>query len=190
MEVELSQKAERLCKSLKLTPESMAFADLVAVGWEPQDAFIVAFRKGATWVKRALKEEVEKTLALQQVQDRIAETRRVLSERQKEAVKSMATKERSQVIDTAMSKENMLYDLQTAKSTMAIGSKEWLDTNKLIVDVTRMKQDEVQTEDSTIVYHLPQNYPTGCQDCLYSRCNSCIYKKEYRKGDEKDPRLS
>lgn len=177
MEVELSQKTQKIYKSLKLTAESLAFADLCAVGWEPQDAYIVAFRKGATWVKRALKEEVEKVLQSQPVQDRIAETRHVLSERQKDAIRQTANKERSKVIETATSKENMLYDLQTAKLGMTVGSKEWLDTNKLIVDVTRMKQDEVQMEDNTIVYHLPVHYPTGCQDCLYCRCDTCRYKK-------------
>lgn len=43
MELEVSQKASKICKSLKLTAEQMAFADLLAVGWEPNDAYIVAF---------------------------------------------------------------------------------------------------------------------------------------------------
>ena len=176
MELIVSTKTERICKNYKLTPEALAFADLCAVGWEPADAYIIAFRKGSTWVKKALKEEVEKMLQAQPIQDRMAETKHVLSERQKEAVKQTAKKERNQVVDTAMSKEQMLYDLQTAKLNMTVGSKEWLDTNKLIVDVTRMKQDEVQQEDNTIIYHLPAHYPTGCQDCLYSRCDTCRYK--------------
>ena len=179
MEISVSTKTERICKSYKMTPEALAFADLCAVGWEPADAYLVAFRKGSTWVKKAFKEEVEKTLQAQAVQDRMAETQRVLSERQKEALKSTANKERNRVVDTAMSKENMLYDLQTAKMTMEVGSKEWLDTSKLIVDVTRMKQDEVKQEDNTITYHLPVHYPTGCQDCLYQRCDSCRYKLAY-----------
>lgn len=183
MELEVSQKTERLCKSLKLSVEAVAFADLVAVGWEPSDAYIVAFHKGSTWIKKALKDTVEKMLQEEAIQNRIAETRKVLSERQKEAVKQTAKKERNAVVDTAMSKEQMLYDLQTAKLGMQIGSKEWLDTNKLIVDVTRMKQDEVQQEDNTICYHLPVHYPTGCQDCLYQRCNTCKYKLEYESGN-------
>lgn len=184
MEFELTQKTERICKSTKLSAEALAFADLCAVGWEPSDAYIVAFRKGSTWIKKALRQEVEKIMQQTNVQNRIAETQRVLSERQKEAVRQTAKKERNAVVDTAMSKEQMLYDLQTAKAAMQVGSKEWLDTNKLIVDVTRMKQDEVQQEDSTIHYFLPVQYPTGCKDCLYQRCNMCKYKKAYSEKGE------
>lgn len=181
MAIEVSQKTEKICKVLKLQPEALAFADMCAVGWEPVDAYFVAYRKGMTWVKKALKEEVEKMLNDKGVQSRMAEVRRVLSERQKEAVRQTAKKERNVVVDSAMSKEQMLYDLQTAVVGMAPGSKEWLDTKKLIVDVTRMKQDEVQTENTTIHYFLPVHYPTGCQNCLYQKCDSCKYKKEYQE---------
>lgn len=184
MELEVSQKTARLCKTLKLDPETMAFADLCAIGWEPSDAYIVAFHKGSTWIKKALRGEVDKLLQTQPVQDRMAETRHVLSERQKEAVRQTAKKERNAVVDTAMSKEQMLYDLQTAKANMTIGSKEWLDTNKLIVDVTRMKQDEVTNEESTIHHFLPVHYPTGCHDCLYQKCSTCKYKLAYEEKDE------
>lgn len=178
MDFDVSQKTVKVCRSYKLTVEELAFADLCAIGWEPADAYIVAFRKGATWIKKALKAEVEKLLDSTSVKNRIAEMQNVLSERQKEAVKQTAKKERNMVVDTAMSKEQMLYDLQTAKAGMAAGSKEWLDTNKLIVDVTRMKQDEVVNEESTIHIYLPMQYPTGCQDCLYQRCDTCKYKKK------------
>ena len=183
MDLEVSQKTARLCKTLQLTAEMLAFADLCALGWEPSDAFIVAFHKGSTWIKKALKDEVEKLLKSEKIQARIAESKDVLTTRQKEAVKSTSRKERNAVVDSAMSKEQMLYDLQMAKSKQAVGSKEWLDTSKLIVDVTRMKQDEVKQEDKTIVYHLPVHYPTGCQDCLYQRCESCRYKKFYEETE-------
>ena len=38
---------------------------------------------------------------------------------------------------------------------MTFGSKEWLDTNKMIADITRMKQEEVKTEDNTVHYFIP-----------------------------------
>lgn len=183
MELEVSQKTERLAKSMKLTPEQMAFADLVAVGWETSDAYIVAFHKGSTWIKKALKDEVQKLLDNQNVKNRIDETKSVLSQRQKDAVKNTAKKELTTIVDTAMSKEKMLFDLQTAKATSIPGSKEWIDINKMIIDVTRMKQDDVQTENRTIFHFLPVRYPTGCHDCLYQRCDTCRYKKAY-KGEE------
>ena len=183
MELEVSAKTTKICKNLKMTPEALAFADLCSLGWEPTDAYIVAFRKGATWIKRVLK-EVEKLLKSAPVQDRIAENKNVLSERQKEAVKQTSKKERGSVVDTAMSKEQMLYDLQVAKADLTPGTKEWIDVNKMIIDVTRMKQDEVVGEESTIHHYLPVHYPTGCQDCLFQRCNTCKYKKFYEENSE------
>jgi len=181
MDLEVSQKTQKICKSLKLTAEELAFADLMAVGWEPTDAFIVAFHKGATWVKAALKKEVEKLMDNENVKNRIDETRSVLSQRQKDAIKNANTKEANNVVEAAMSKETMLYELQTAKSEKPKGSKEWIEINKMIIDVTRMKQEDVQTENTTIHHYLPVRYPTGCNDCLYSRCEKCKYKKAYRE---------
>ena len=183
MELEVSQKTEKTCKTYKLSAEALAFADLCAVGWEPSDAYIVAFHKGSTWIKKALKDEVARMLKSELIQARMDDVKSVLTERQKQAVVSVSKKERDRVIDAAMSKEQMLYDLQSAKARHEVGSKEWLDTNKLIVDVTRMKQDEVKQDDKTILYHLPVHYPTGCQDCLYQRCDTCRYKKAYEERE-------
>lgn len=184
MEIELSQKTERLCKSLKLTSEQMAFADLCATGWEPTDAYIIAFRRGSTWVKKALKNEIDKLMSSDPVKNRIDETRSVLSQRQKDAIMSATKKEANTIIEAAMSKEKMLYELQTAKTEKVKGSKEWIEINKMIIDVTRMKQDDIQTENNTVHYFLPVHYPTGCQDCLYQRCDTCKYKKGYKEGVE------
>lgn len=180
MELEVSQKTQKICNALKLPAEGVAFADLVAVGWEPEDAYVVAFRKGSTWLKKAFRDEVKKMMDSQNIKDRIAQIQGITAERRKENGKQ-GRRERNSIVDTAMSKENMLYDLQTAKLKMTVGTKEWLDTNKLIVDVTRMKQDEVVNEETTIHYFLPVQYPTGCQDCLYQRCDTCKYKKAYEE---------
>lgn len=179
MDIVVSQKASREAKACKLKPEQMAFADLVAVGWAPEDAWAAAIRMGVTWPKRQLKEETEQLYRSPAVQERIASTQNVLTTRQKESVAKATKSERAMVIDRATSKENMLFNLQTALDNMTVGSSEWIKTSQLIVDVTRMKQDEVQKDDNTIHYHLPVQYPTGCQNCLYSRCDSCKYKKAY-----------
>lgn len=177
MDIAVSPKTSKEAKAAKLSPDQLAFADLVATGWPPEDAWAVAIRKGVTWKKSALKEEIEQLHLSPAVQERIESTRNVLSTRQKEAVEKATKSERDKVITRAMSKENMLFNLQTALDSMKVGSKEWIDTSKMIVDVTRMKQDEVKQDDETIHYFLPVAYPTGCQDCLYSRCEQCRYKK-------------
>ena len=183
MEITVSQKTAKEAKANKLSPEELAFADLIATGWPVEDAWAAAIRKGLTWPKRQLKEEQEQLHQSPAVQERIAATRNVLTSRQKEAISKASKSERAQVIDRATSKENMLFNLQTALDNMTVGSSEWMKTSQLIVDVTRMKQDEVKQDDNIIHYHLPVQYPTGCKDCLYSRCNSCRYKKAYKEPD-------
>lgn len=183
MDLPVSQKVTKLSRQFKLSPEEMAFADLCAVGWEPEDAWAIALRKGFTWKKSQFRDEVAQLRDKDQVKERIDNVRAVLRTKQVEKVKKATNNERQNVITQALSKEQMLFDLQTALTGMAIGSKEWLDTKKLIIDVTRMKQDEVKEEDNTIHYFLPVHYPTGCEDCLYSRCESCKFKKAYKEVD-------
>ncbi|MBR1449551.1 MAG: hypothetical protein IJ588_12500 [Prevotella sp.] len=181
MDITVSQKTAKLARQYRLRPQDLAFADLVAVGWEPEDAWAAAVREGVTWTKTARKQALSDLLNAENVQDRINDVKAVLRKNQIEAVKNASDKDKKAIVNNAMSKENMLYDLQTALESMTIGSKEWLDTKKMIIDVTRMKQDEVKDDNNTIHHFLPVHYPTGCQDCLYSRCDTCKYKKSYRE---------
>ena len=179
MDITVSSKTTKLTRQYRLRPQDLAFADLVAVGWEPEDAWAVAVREGVTWTKIARNNAINELLNSANVQERIQAVQAVLRKNQVAAVKNATNKEKKDVVSEAMSKENMLYDLQTALSNMSVGSKEWLDTKKMIIDVTRMKQDEVKDDETTIHHFLPVRYPTGCQDCLYSRCDTCKYKKSY-----------
>ena len=182
MELDVSPKMKRTARAAHLTVEQMVFADLIAAGWSPEDAFIAAFRKGSTWMKTAFNTEVEKQKNNEYVIERIEKVSGALSSTKIEAAKAVKKDDRSAIIDAAMSKENMLYNLQTALQGQTVGSKEWIDINKMIIDVTRMKQDEVKTDDTTVHCFLPALYPTSCRDCLYSRCDSCKYKKAYNDG--------
>lgn len=182
MGITVSQKITKEAKAAKLSAEELAFADLIATGWPPEDAWAVAIRKGGAWNKTALKEEIQKLFMSPAIQERIEATKNVLSTRQKESIEKATKTERNSVITRAMSKENMLFNLQTALDSMKVGTKEWIDTSKMIVDVTRMKQDEVKQDDETIHYFLPVHYPTGCQDCLFSHCDTSKYKIAYKEG--------
>jgi len=179
MELPVSSKTKKAAKQFNLTPEQLAYADLLAAGWQPEDAFFVVFRKGMSWMKDALSAEVEKMRTNENVVARINSVKEIRAKEKSKREGNMDKTERNAIVDAAMSKEQMLFDLQTAIAGMKAGSKEWLDTKKLIVDVTRMKQDEVQQDNNTIVYHLPVLYPTSCRDCLYSKCDSCKYKKAF-----------
>lgn|GEM_PF-937753 len=185
MDISVSTKTSKLARQYRLRPQDLAFADLVAVGWEPEDAWAAAVREGVTWAKAARAKAIAALVNTENVQNRISDVRSVLRKNQVEAVKNATEKDRKAVVSDAMSKENMIYDLQTAIGKMAVGSKEWIDTKKMIIDVTRMKQDEVKDEEKTIHYFLPVNYPDGCENCLYCKCDSCKYKKQFSEEGRK-----
>lgn len=182
MNIKVTRKTQTICNQYRMKPETMAFTDLVAIGWEPEDAWAVAMRIGVTWKKSALQEEIKGVLAQQQCIERIAATKSVLRKNQIEKIENAQKKDIEGVLERATSKEQMLIDLQTTLESTPAGSKEWLDIKKLIVEVSRMKQDTIKNDDTTIHYVLPVNYPTSCDNCLLDKCATCKFKYERKQG--------
>lgn len=170
--IEVTSKTSKLARQFKVTPEELGFADLVAVGWEPEDAWACCIRKGATWNRQARKQALEDILAKPTVQDRIETTKSVLRRTQIDAIRNADDKDRQALLESATSKEEMLIDLQSALANQTVGSTEWIQTKKLIVDVTRMKNEEVKKEDNTIHHFLPVDYPRSCENCLLNPKNN------------------
>ena len=184
MDISVSSSTARIAKQHKLTPEEMAFADLLATGWNTDDAWNVAIRKGISWTKSARQQAAKELAAKQAVKERIEKVKSVLRSSQVEAVRKATNNDRQDLVSQAMSKEQMLFDLQMALVGKDPGSSEWIKIKQLIVDVTRMKQDEVKDENTTIHHYLPVDYPVSCEYCLRSRCDECKYKKAYMDGVE------
>ncbi len=179
MDVTVSSKTSKLARSLGLTPEQMAFADLVTQGWPEEDAYAVAIRIGMqTWNRAAIKDEVAKILASAAVQKRIATNKEVLRESQVKKIQKDMRENADELLELATNKEKKLIELQTILKGLKPGSTEYNKVNDQIINISRMKQNEVKTDDKTIHYYLPVSYPTGCHDCLYSRCKECKYKRE------------
>lgn len=137
----------------------LIYADLRATGWDRKDAWMIAFNgTGSTWTKDALEKEMAHLESLESVQKRIEE------------VKGAGTVDKEELtpeeLARATSKEKILTDLVLTQSRQKKGTKEWQETTKMIAEYSRIKQDDIQTEDTTIHYHLPVNYPNRCSDCL------------------------
>ena len=166
-----SKKTKTMAKAYSLTPNELAFADLIAAGWDTADAFFLTMQKGETWTTAAVNKATREILARVDVKRRIKELRKGdLNEMAKDAVKGR--EEQVSTDDDVMkqlSKENMLRDLYLARKKMVVGSKDWLDTNKMIADITRMKQEEVKTEDNTVHFYLPLT------------CNKCSLYNNHKK---------
>ena len=178
----VTQKTARLARQYKLKPEELAFADLIAAGWDDADAYAVTIRTGATtWTKKALSEEYDRLASLEGVRRRIEDRKQEQDKQKLEQIKSSISADETELLKKATSKERMLITLQATLETLPPASPEWIKINQQIIDVSRMKQDEVKTDDDTIHYFLPVAYPTSCQDCLHSRCAECRYYKQANK---------
>lgn len=183
MDITVTTNTAKLARQYKLEPKQLAFADLLSVGWPPEDAWNAAIREGIAWTKTAKKQAIKELAEHPGVQERIAAVKSVLRKDMIEKVRKEGENNRQDLISEAMSKEQMLYDLQSALKWKDAGSSEWLKIKQLIVDVTRMKQDEIKDENVTIHHYLPVDYPVSCEFCLRSRCDECRYKKACEDGE-------
>lgn len=149
----LSVNAIKRSKSYKMAvPEYLIYSDLRAAGWTQHDAWAVAFQgKGLNWTKAELDREMSKLETLDSVQNRIAELRGEKKEKDKEGLTP-------EELAKETSKETILTELILSKRKMKEGSKEWIEQVKLIADYSKIKQDELQTEDTTIHFFLPERY--------------------------------
>lgn len=166
----LSVNFLKQAKQLKMaSPEYKIYADLRAAGNAMRDSWAIAFQgKGFNWPKDTLEREMNKLESLESVQTRIAEVqgKKIENEHSEDLTPEQLAK--------ATSKEQILKDLVIARSKIKnTSSKEWADYTKMIGDFAKIKQDELQTEDTTCHFYLPINYPTGKNDCLLFKNGLC-----------------
>lgn len=137
----------------------LIYADLRACGWTMRNAWMVAFNGyGTTWAKDALEKEMNRLESLESVQKRIQEVTGARTSEKEDLTPEELAKETS--------KEKILKDLVIARRRYKEGSKEWTEQTKLIAEYSRIKQDDIQVEDTTCHFFLPHSYPTCCDDCL------------------------
>ena len=156
----LSPEVQRKAKKYGMADEHyLIYADLRACGWSVDNAWNVAFNGvGASWYNAMLEREKKRLESLESVQKRI------------EDVKGERTKEKEDLTAEELaketSKEKILKDLVIARRRYKEGSKEWTEQTKLIAEYSRIKQDDIQVEDTTCHYYLPVSMPSSCDDCL------------------------
>lgn len=172
MELSVSATTRRIARKYELTPEEMVFADLVSLGWAKSDAYTVAYRPGVTWSQQAIKQEIDSLTKSKPVKKRIKDNK--LLSTPVTDIEDVTEKEESKkkgLFERATSKEDKIIELQRMLEENRGDASTWLKINQQIIDLTRMKQDEVKTEDNTRHYHLPVNYPTNCNNCLLNPKN-------------------
>lgn len=165
----LSVDTYKKAKALKMKdPRYYIYASLRGSGMPMRDCWAIAFQgEGFNWEKSFLEGEMNKLEAQESVQKRIAEVQGMKAKN--ESADELSPEE----LAKATSKEQILTELVIARRRMKEGTKEWTEQTRLIAEYTRIKQDDLQTEDSTRHFYLPINYPTGKNDCILFKNGLC-----------------
>lgn len=167
------------CKKLKLkTPMHKAFCDLVLAGWSKEDAYAFSGLWNSTYstlmniqdMNHLLREDAG---VVSYIDSRVKELENLKRKAQKAVIQSEKKELTEQDMTTQLSKEAQLKELLTAKQLHPVGSKEWLDIKKMIADISRVKQDDIQDEEDVVHFYVPL------------QCHNCsLYQAQKAKRDK------
>lgn len=155
------------------SPEYKIYADLRAAGNAMRDSWAIAFQGyGFNWPKETLEREMNKLESLESVQNRIAE---VQGKKAKNENSDELTQEE---LIKATSKEEILRNLVIAQRKQKFGSPEWQKTTAMIADYSKIKQDEIDTENNVVHYYIPLSMPRCCEDCIIFKNGQATFQKK------------
>lgn len=151
----------------------LIYANLRAVGMSIRNSWMVAFNgTGINWDKNTLEREMNRLESHDSVQKRINDIQGKLHDENKEEQLS------AEELARETSKEKILADLIKSRRKYKEGSKEWTEQTKLIAEYSRIKQDDIQTEDTTVHMFLPARYPNKCSECLLYKAGKAERARE------------
>lgn len=170
----LSVDIYKKVKALKMKdPRYYIYASLRGSGMSIRDSWAVAFQgEGFNWPKDTLEREMNKLESLESVQTRIAE---VQGKKAKNENSDELTQEE---LIKATSKEEILRNLVIAQRKQKFGSPEWQKTTAMIADYSKIKQDEIDTENNVIHYYIPLSMPRCCEDCIIFKNGQATFQKK------------
>ena len=155
------------CKANKLkTPMHKVFCDLILAGWEKEDAYAFSGLWNPTYsvlmniqdMNHLLKEDAGVVAYI----DTKVKEQEAIQKKAKKAVEQAEKQELPEIdMATELSKEAQLKELLAAKSLHPVGSKEWLDIKKMIADISRVKTENMETEDELVHFYVP----IQCHNC-------------------------
>lgn len=171
----------RECKKMKLkTPMHKVFCDLVVAGWDKEDAYAFSGLWNPTYSTVMNLQDMNHLLkesAINAYMDSKSEKNEAMKKKAKKAAIEAERKEIAEAPDIDMtaelSKDNQLKELLIAKNQHPVGSKEWLDIKKLIADLSRIKQDDIQEEDDVVHFYVPLQ----CHSCSLYMAQKAKEKK-------------
>lgn len=154
-------------------PRYYIYASLRGSGMPMRDCWAISFQgEGFNWTKDVLEREMNKLEFLESVQKRIAEVQG------KKAKNENADELTQEELIKATSKEEILRNLVIAQRKQKFGSPEWQKTTAMIADYSKIKQDEIDTENNVIHYFIPLSMPRCCEDCIIFKNGQATFQKK------------
>lgn len=170
----LSVDTYKKAKALKMKdPRYYIYASLRGSGMSMRDSWAIAFQGyGFNWPKGELEREMNILESQESVQNRIAEVqgKKVKNENSDELTQEELIK--------ATSKEEILRNLVIAQRKQKFGSPEWQKTTAMIADYSKIKQDEIDTENNVVHYYIPLSMPRCCDDCIIFKNEQATFQKK------------
>ena len=160
------------CRKLKLqTPMHKAFCDLIIAGWNKEDAYAFSGLWNSTYSTLMNVQDMNRLLSdnepiMSYIDSKVKEIE-ALKKKAKKASEEYKEKEvvKAEISEidmaTELSKDMQLKELLLAKTKFPVGSKEWLDIKKMIADISRVKQDDLQEEEDVVHFYVP----IQCHNC-------------------------
>lgn len=149
------------------------YASLRGSGMPMRDCWAISFQgEGFNWTKDVLEREMNKLESLESVQKRIAEVQG------KKAKNENADELTQEELIKATSKEEILRNLVIAQRKQKFGSPEWQKTTAMIADYSKIKQDEIDTENNVVHYYIPLSMPRCCEDCIIFKNGQATFQKK------------
>lgn len=155
------------CKTHKLkTPMHRVFCDLVVAGWEKEDAYAFSGLWNNTYSTIMNIQDMNRLFVDDKGIIEYIDTRtKELENKKKKAAQAAIEAERVETpeidMNAELSKEAQLKELLVAKQKHPVGSKEWLDIKKMIADISRVKAENLETEEEFVHFYVP----IQCHNC-------------------------
>lgn len=144
-----------------LEPNIRAFAELVAMGWIEQDAFIALGLNRSTLSEQYNKDTLNRIVADYNFIKRHDTIKRIFDKANED--NSPSGNEES--TNSIMSKEEVLTELITTINKMPRSDPRRVDVLMKYAELQQMKKDEIKEDERHVVVHMPLN----CYSCnLYN----------------------
>lgn len=152
-------KAEN--KKYKISPTERAMADLVSLGWQPQDVYIAIGLYKPALSDEYNKEQIEKMITDKEFAEynkmREKNIRRGIL---KQSVKEINGEEEDDDINL-IDKEEVLKQMLRSALSLPQNDPNRVKMLMQYAELQQMKKEEVDTEDNTVHYYLP----LSCNNC-------------------------